>query len=113
MAQKDVISNNDMMVIKEEYGVFTATLGNIRNCINPGNEKTIQQVLLRDIRNESGSIHVEKQWFDNRGMIKLARKNMDKKLTFNGHCKVIVYKENGNLYEAFLFTKLNDTSLTF
>lgn len=112
MPQKRVIEQKDVLLIREKEEEFTAEFGNIRNFFDEKTEKTRKQILLRNIKNCNGSILVDKQWFMNDSLIKLGKKNMGKRVSFNSYCRIYVYKNVNELEQIFVFQKVNQVFLT-
>ena len=112
MTDKKVISSEDSLVVREATETYTATLGNVQDFFNERTEKHYKQVLLRDIKNQTGEVKVGKQWFMSGKLCGLARKNLNKKVSFTASCTTVLLKQNGKLTQEFIFLGVKEIELS-
>lgn len=82
----------DFITLKDDIEVCTATLGNVQWFNDEKHDKKFEKVLLRNIKDKSGFILSEKEWFTKKAFINLAKKNMDKEVRFIAQVKQIALK---------------------
>ena len=106
------IKGENMIILDEGDYRFHASIGTINIFTDTEREIRTQRVLLTNIHNTENTVTVDKDWFYNKRMINLAKKNFNKTVSFSSHCKrVIVKKSNGKLKLYAIWTEVKDVEL--
>lgn len=85
-------ANEDFIVISEDHGTFTATLGNVKTIMDDRHIEPFEKVLLRNIKDSTGYQLMKKDWFQKSQLIRLAKKHFEQRVSFEADCKQIILK---------------------
>lgn len=113
MGMPSEYKNGDNMIVLDEGDYrFHALIGNINIFSDPEMDTRKQRVLLTNIHNTENTVDVDKDWFYNKRMINLSKKNFNKTISFSAHCKRIVVKNSkGNLKMYAIWASIRDVEL--
>lgn len=112
MSVDRVYTKDNMLVLGEGEGRFHATIGNVNVFADSEKETRKLGVLLTNIHDKENTFELPKDWFYNKRMVNLAKKNYNKPISFTAYCKRIVIKEpNGKLKFQCIWTHIKDIEL--
>lgn len=109
--KREIYEEKDTLIIGEDTKRFHAVIGNVQTLINDDGESKRVGALLTNIRDEDNSIQIDKEWFYNKTIVKLAKKNYEKQISFTATCKRMVIKPNGKIKLICIWSGISDIEL--
>lgn len=84
------VKSYDCIRMEDVTSTFSAVLGNVQSFYENDIKKT--RVLLRNVQSADNTLGFPKLWSTNAAMIKLAKSNINKKISFEATCERTIYK---------------------